>query len=120
MNCAKINTCDKIMTILDKDMFDFQYIDCINNVCNKCDGKESLSMSPPLQTSVCIFFPHDGRCEIDTDLKCVHSLTLGDCYSANITINKNAGLIINRLSDLIALVYKLTQLKNEWEHKICS
>jgi rubredoxin len=36
MNCSKLNSCGKIMMIMDKDMFDFQRADCIRDVCAKC------------------------------------------------------------------------------------
>lgn len=39
MNCAKINSCEKINIILDKDMLDFQYTDCINKACASCANK---------------------------------------------------------------------------------
>jgi hypothetical protein len=35
-NCKDFDTCPKIKTILDKDMLDFQYIECINRVCASC------------------------------------------------------------------------------------
>ena len=36
MNCTKLDTCRKILCILDKDMLDFQYVDCIKQTCGKC------------------------------------------------------------------------------------
>jgi predicted amidophosphoribosyltransferase len=36
-NCTKIDTCEKIKIIMDKDMLDFQYADCIREVCMKCN-----------------------------------------------------------------------------------
>jgi hypothetical protein len=39
-NCAKIDTCDKIKAILDKDMLEFQYAECIRKVCSLCRMKE--------------------------------------------------------------------------------
>jgi len=39
MNCTKRDSCEKISTILDKDMLDFQYTDCINDTCSLCKNK---------------------------------------------------------------------------------
>lgn len=36
MECEKLNECYKIKMILDKDMLDFQYVDCIKKVCEEC------------------------------------------------------------------------------------
>ena len=35
-NCPKINECDKIKMVLDKDMLDFQYAEAIMKVCAGC------------------------------------------------------------------------------------
>lgn len=39
INCAKLNTCEKIKIILDKDLFSTQYRDAIILVCSKCNEK---------------------------------------------------------------------------------
>jgi hypothetical protein len=46
IDCAKLDSCYKIMIILDKDMLDFQYVDCINDVCGKCTNKEQHPEKP--------------------------------------------------------------------------
>jgi len=39
-NCDKINTCEKIMMVLDKDMAgDWQYAECMRAVCALCTDK---------------------------------------------------------------------------------
>lgn len=40
--CSKLDTCWKINIILDKDMLDAQYRECINLVCSSCELKEVL------------------------------------------------------------------------------
>lgn len=45
MNCTKIDSCSKIMAVLDKDMLDFQYADCINQICSLCTNKQVVSIS---------------------------------------------------------------------------
>jgi len=39
VSCEKIEKCDKIMTILDKDMIDCQYEEAISEVCARCSRK---------------------------------------------------------------------------------
>lgn len=34
--CDKIDSCEKIKMILDKDLLDFQYCEAIKKVCAKC------------------------------------------------------------------------------------
>jgi len=40
-DCVKLDQCDKIRMILDKDMLDFQYAEAIRAVCSKCTEGES-------------------------------------------------------------------------------
>ncbi len=35
--CPKLDECQKIKLVLDKDMLDFQYAEAIRAVCAKCD-----------------------------------------------------------------------------------
>jgi len=41
-NCVKLDECDKIKVILDKDMLDFQYADCIRKTCYLCECEELI------------------------------------------------------------------------------
>jgi hypothetical protein len=43
--CAKLKSCEKINTILDKDMLEFQYVDCIKQVCKECDSFQKKQSS---------------------------------------------------------------------------
>jgi len=36
--CPKLDECYKVKMILDKDMLDFQYAECIREVCTGCPG----------------------------------------------------------------------------------
>lgn len=38
--CKKIDFCEKIKIILDKDMLEYQYADCIRKTCAVCKQKE--------------------------------------------------------------------------------
>lgn len=38
-SCKKIDECQKIIVIFDKDLLDFQYVLCINKVCGACKEK---------------------------------------------------------------------------------
>jgi hypothetical protein len=40
MNCKKIDKCFKIQIIMDKDMLDFQYVEAIKSVCERCSTHE--------------------------------------------------------------------------------
>ena len=38
--CSKLETCPKIVMVMDKDIMDFQYAESIRKVCGKCkEGK---------------------------------------------------------------------------------
>jgi len=39
-NCAKLDTCEKIKMLQDKDMLDSQFIESVRAVCAKCDEYE--------------------------------------------------------------------------------
>lgn len=41
-NCVKLDECDKIRMILDKDMLDFQYVDSMRSACSLCKLKEVI------------------------------------------------------------------------------
>jgi len=36
--CPKLDECHKVKMVLDKDMLDFQYAECIRQVCTNCPG----------------------------------------------------------------------------------
>ena len=36
--CPKLDECYKVKMVLDKDMEDFQYAQCIREVCARCSG----------------------------------------------------------------------------------
>ena len=40
-DCPKLNTCYKVLMILDKDLLDFQYADCIREICGRCEGEDN-------------------------------------------------------------------------------
>jgi hypothetical protein len=45
MVCPKLDNCEKISMVLDKDMADFQYADSITKVCEKCtEPKEGITI----------------------------------------------------------------------------
>jgi hypothetical protein len=39
--CPELDNCWKIKMILDKDLAEFQYAECIRKVCGKCKRKDS-------------------------------------------------------------------------------
>jgi hypothetical protein len=39
-NCKKLDECSKIAIILDKDMLDCQYVQCIKETCASCKEKK--------------------------------------------------------------------------------
>ena len=39
--CPKLDECHRVKMVLDKDMLDFQYVQCIRQICSTCSGRES-------------------------------------------------------------------------------
>ncbi len=37
MTCVKLDSCEKIKILQDKDMLDSQFVESVNSVCSKCN-----------------------------------------------------------------------------------
>lgn len=51
--CTKLDSCEKIKIIMDKDMLDFQCANAIKEVCKKCDRPKGYHIEHAFHCEVC-------------------------------------------------------------------